>query len=274
MDDRSVYFPVLPEDVGREEVIRIGRESWRKGMCIRRRTRDNYVLLCVLGGRGGYEGENGLTGIGPGWTAGLSPHSPHCIWCIEEPMEVIRVVAAGSGMRQRFQENLGGQCVALPMRNPSQVQAVFRWLFDAVDQTPTLGRRLANQALSVLLLTIRRNRGPGRARSRAEETYLVARAYLERHFDKQITVAQLAEEAGVRSEHLARLFQRFAGEPPSRLLQRLRMNKAAHLLADTGFSVARVSGSVGYGDPFAFSKAFRRSFGLSPRKYRKLQREP
>jgi AraC-like DNA-binding protein len=273
MDDRSVYFPVLSGEAAGQEVIRIGRESWRKGMCIRRKTRDNYVLFCLLGGKGGYIGQAGSTMIGPGWTASLSPHSPHCIWCIQEPMEVIRVVATGGGMRQLFQDSLGGQCVALPMRNPSQVQGLFTWLFEAVAQTPTLGRELARQALGVLLLTIRRNRGPGLSRSRAEETYLVGRSYLERHFDRQITVARLAEEAGVRSEHLARLFQRFAGEPPSRLLQRLRMNKAAHLLADTGFSVARVSRSVGYADPFAFSKAFRRSFGLSPVKYRALQQE-
>jgi transcriptional regulator GlxA family with amidase domain len=188
-------------------------------------------------------------------------------------MEVIRVVAVGNAMRRLFAENLGGQCVALPMRNPSQVQAVFTWLHSAVDQTPTLGRELANEALGMLLLTIRRNRGPGPARSRAEETYLVARSYLERHFGEPITVAQLAEEAGVRGEHLARLFQRFTGEPPSRVLRRLRMDQAAHLLSDTGFSVSRISRSVGYADPFAFSKAFRRSYGLSPGKYRKLQRE-
>lgn len=78
----------------------------------------------------------------------------------------------------------------------------------------------------------------------------------------------MAQRCDVSAEHLARLFVRYTGEGPNKLLFRLRMNKAAHLLTDSNQSIADIAEDVGYNDAFAFSKAFRRDFGCSPRSYR------
>ena len=45
------------------------------------------------------------------------------------------------------------------------------------------------------------------------------------------------------------------------------MERACALLADTGCSVQEVSASVGFEDPFYFSRAFKDVKGISPRQY-------
>jgi AraC-like DNA-binding protein len=57
------------------------------------------------------------------------------------------------------------------------------------------------------------------------------------------------------------------------LLER-RLKQAAYLLADVNATVAEVARAVGFRDPLCFSRQFRRSFGLSPRPYRRARRGP
>lgn len=82
------------------------------------------------------------------------------------------------------------------------------------------------------------------------------------------TVAGLAAEARVSRAHLAKRFTEVMGQPPLRYLTDWRMCTAEELLADAELSVAAVAAAVGYADPFAFSTAFKRHCGLSPRDYR------
>jgi AraC-like DNA-binding protein len=52
-------------------------------------------------------------------------------------------------------------------------------------------------------------------------------------------------------------------------LQRMRIEEACRLLAQTNLSMAEVAAAVGYQDTRHFSKVFRRYQVISPREYRK-----
>lgn len=82
------------------------------------------------------------------------------------------------------------------------------------------------------------------------------------------TVADLASTAGVSRALLARRFHELVGEPPMAFLTRWRMSVAADQLRDPAVTVTQVAAAVGYGSPFTFGTAFKRSHGLSPRAYR------
>jgi AraC-like DNA-binding protein len=58
------------------------------------------------------------------------------------------------------------------------------------------------------------------------------------------------------------------GEPPMAFLTGWRMALAADLLLEGELTVTEVSRQVGYGSPFTFSTAFKRTYGVSPRAYR------
>lgn len=51
-------------------------------------------------------------------------------------------------------------------------------------------------------------------------------------------------------------------------IRRLRMQKAAQLLVSTDQSVARIAQQVGYQDCSRFAQHFRRSFAMTPSRYR------
>ncbi len=87
--------------------------------------------------------------------------------------------------------------------------------------------------------------------------------YMTRHMDRRITIRALASRYGIERSTMHRLFFDFAGESPMEYLRLIRMQEARRLL-DRGMSVKVVSAAVGYGDPYSFSKAFKRAWGSSP----------
>lgn len=82
------------------------------------------------------------------------------------------------------------------------------------------------------------------------------------------TLDSLAAETGASRSSLARRFQDLVGEPPMKFLKNWRMALAADLLCQPDETVGTVADKVGYATPFAFSAAFKRVRGLSPREHR------
>lgn len=96
---------------------------------------------------------------------------------------------------------------------------------------------------------------------------------IHRHPDRAWTVEALAARANVSRAHFAKRFTEVMAQPPLRYVAERRMELAADLLADPQVPVAAAAAAVGYRDPFAFSTAFKRHRGLSPREYRSRRRE-
>lgn len=82
------------------------------------------------------------------------------------------------------------------------------------------------------------------------------------------TLESLARAVRGSRATVSRRFAAEVGEPPMGYLTRLRLAMAADLLSDPEATVASVARSVGYASPFAFSAAFKRQFGASPRDFR------
>lgn len=86
------------------------------------------------------------------------------------------------------------------------------------------------------------------------------------------TLAELAQRAGMSREALRRACRRETGRSPLRELTHRRLRRAADLLHHTPDKVAAVALRVGFSDPFAFSTAFKRDRGHSPRAFREIAR--
>lgn len=82
------------------------------------------------------------------------------------------------------------------------------------------------------------------------------------------TTELLATELGVSRATLTRRFASTTGQAPGAYLTRWRMDLAARKLRDTDDTLDAIARSVGYTTPYAFSRAFTRSRGQSPGRYR------
>jgi AraC-like DNA-binding protein len=98
----------------------------------------------------------------------------------------------------------------------------------------------------------------------------VARALkaLEAEPARRWKVRELAKVAGASRATFMRLFQAATGSSPKRWLTAFRLEQAAQLLASGEPTVAHVAAHVGYVSEFAFSRAFKRRFGVPPARYR------
>lgn len=95
-----------------------------------------------------------------------------------------------------------------------------------------------------------------------------ATAIMKAEYPKGITVEEVAARLHLNRSYFSKLFMQIVGVSPGDYLSELRMKRAAELLLGSSYSVAVVAASVGYSDQFIFSRAFKRRFGVSPRRYR------
>jgi AraC-like DNA-binding protein len=145
-----------------------------------------------------------------------------------------------------------------------EVQAAYEQMLFAGRRGTATAARIAALQGRILLLLVSDVRLPGSARANHSlHTFLRCRQYLEDRFLSSGTAEEIATACHVAPEYLSRLFVRFAGQPPYRLLMRLKMHHAASLLDEQRLLVREVADQLGM-DAFQFSRAFKRVHGLSP----------
>jgi len=83
------------------------------------------------------------------------------------------------------------------------------------------------------------------------------------------TVERLAREVGMSRSVLAERFADCLGEPPMHYLAKWRLHVAAERLRGTHMPMARIAEQVGFESEEAFSRAFKRQFGLPPATWRR-----
>ncbi|MCP4262222.1 MAG: AraC family transcriptional regulator [Planctomycetes bacterium] len=102
-------------------------------------------------------------------------------------------------------------------------------------------------------------------------TYQSAREIIRKNCLTLRSLDQIAEECRIDGAYLCRLFKRFDNQSPYQYLMRLKMNAAAQRLQSPNTSVKEVAFELGFGDPFHFSRAFKRIFGMPPSTFKSLR---
>lgn len=95
-----------------------------------------------------------------------------------------------------------------------------------------------------------------------------AKLYIEHHFNKKISVTDVADHLHINDRYLYNLFMRHEGISPKEYIDRQRCLTACDLLTHTNMSVSDIAVSIGFPDVCTFSKFFTNREKLSPTKYR------
>ncbi|MEM6818164.1 MAG: AraC family transcriptional regulator [Pseudomonadota bacterium] len=90
--------------------------------------------------------------------------------------------------------------------------------------------------------------------------------------DSELSVATLAAGVNMSTSRFAARFREVLGESVMSYATGWRMNIAGRLLVDTTRNIEQIAHQVGYQSTASFSRAFSRSYGASPAKYRKSNR--
>ena len=97
---------------------------------------------------------------------------------------------------------------------------------------------------------------------------------MEGNIEDPMSPADLAEEVGMSTRQLERLFRRYLNRSPKRYYMELRLQKARNLLMQTDMSVINVALACGFASPSHFSKCYRSHYNTTPYRERGTQAGP
>ncbi|MDR0313433.1 MAG: helix-turn-helix domain-containing protein [Treponema sp.] len=105
-----------------------------------------------------------------------------------------------------------------------------------------------------------------------------AERFIWSNYTRKISLGEIAAASGLSAPYFSSIFKEERGINLSSYLNQLRVEKAAGLLEETGFSLAQIAEACGFEDQNWFSKIFKSRMGMSPGKFReqgnkKIQKE-
>ncbi len=92
--------------------------------------------------------------------------------------------------------------------------------------------------------------------------------YISSNSENKTTVSDVAEYLNIDRSYLSRVFNEHMGISIKKYIYNYHMDIAKNILMYSSLSIREVAASVGYDDPLDFTKAFHRTFGMSPSKWR------
>lgn len=101
---------------------------------------------------------------------------------------------------------------------------------------------------------------------------LGVQAWLAENWSTANPVEAMTEASGLAERSFVRRFRRATGHTPIRYVQQLRVQRAKRMLARTREPVEEIAWRVGYEDPSAFRRLFKRITNVTPGAYRRKMR--
>lgn len=96
----------------------------------------------------------------------------------------------------------------------------------------------------------------------------VCKEYIYSHIKERITIEDLADELGVSSGYLSRLFKKETGVSVSAYIRRQKIDMAKNLLRFSDYSMIEIANRLSFSSQSHFIQQFREVVGMTPKKYR------
>ena len=93
--------------------------------------------------------------------------------------------------------------------------------------------------------------------------------YLDANYADSITLDTLTELTHMNKYYMAHSFAKYTGQSPIQYLNQRRLEAACTLLRDTDHSISSIAESVGFSSQSYFTQAFRKSYNITPIRYRR-----
>lgn len=188
---------------------------------------------------------------------------------VDRDLAVHLVVGLGSGFERMLALHLSTRTGVYPLTEAERVGSVLAHM----QQIAGSGSEWAADVLDPMLLAL-----PGLVRSLRQEApppaslrlYRRCVEVIRRDACKLRTVAMAAAACRIDASYLARLFREHGDQTPKTFLLRCRLDTVAQALAGGDRTLDDLAIAAGFSDGYALSRAFTRTFGLPPGRYRSL----
>ncbi|MDW7655961.1 MAG: response regulator [Bacillota bacterium] len=93
--------------------------------------------------------------------------------------------------------------------------------------------------------------------------------YINDHYAEDISLQSAADNAGISANYVSHLFAQYADATFSVYLNRIRVERAKHLLENSELLISEISKQVGFWNTSYFIRVFKRQTGYPPDEFRK-----
>jgi len=152
---------------------------------------------------------------------------------------------------------------------------VYQWMEElcVLHQSEPVQSQITNGFLFSLLSKIGRLENQRREAEALHPRLAAAVHYIHKHLTRDVDSHALARAAGASYSHLGALFLQKFGHGPLKYHQILRMEAACKLLQNPYLHIDEVAQQVGFNDANYFTRLFRKTYQISPGKWRQRFRK-
>lgn len=97
--------------------------------------------------------------------------------------------------------------------------------------------------------------------------------YMNKNFKQDLSLKEIADRSFLSPKYISGIFREIYYITISECLALLRLREACKLLKNSKLSIKEIGNKVGYGDPYFFSRIFKKYIGLAPEQYRSQNRQ-
>lgn len=168
--------------------------------------------------------------------------------------------------------NLNINNPVLKCSEKDKINACFQAIFDSTKYENSMDLRSLSSFYDLLSTIVESSNldAVDKSLNNRQDAYIKqAIEFIETNYSRKISIEEVAAYVGINRKYLSKLFSDILNVSPQNYLINFRLQKSCDLLTGTSLSVTEISNSIGYNDPFLFSKIFKRYKGVSPKAYRK-----
>jgi AraC-like DNA-binding protein len=215
-------------------------------------------LIVVLEGQIQTEIDGERVGGGPGTTLLYPARMKHEEWAVGgKPLTTVCIGWLGFAPEGPHEKTDPG----------GRITELARWLSElSLDPAPA-AREISCGLLAALLHEYARP-----APSKGGDLLDRMRNFAGPRLAEDLSLDDLARQAGLSRFHFVRAFRAAAGTTPMRWLRHQRLHAARALLLTTDLPLRIIASRVGFQDEFQLSRVFRRDVGRAPSSLRELTR--
>ena len=248
------HFPISSTGLPHMDPIMGGAQQCRAGYTYGPVMRQYYILEYVCRGKGEYTVNGQTYAASAGEAFLIRPYEVHLLRADkEEPWEYIWI---------GFSTDL--TLPKLLLENYVFDASGLADIFTAMRERAAEKRSAADYAADLYTIFARLYAAETQPERVSEDPIDRAVAIIQKEY-ATITVQMLADRLFLNRSYFGAQFKKRTGKSPKIYIDECRLSAATKLMHALGYTATQAAHATGYGDVMAFSKMYKRHYGISPR---------
>jgi AraC family transcriptional regulator, arabinose operon regulatory protein len=149
------------------------------------------------------------------------------------------------------------------------IQNHFVDLFTVAERDYSIGNMIYISNLLNLILVSAYYLDDGLSNNK--QNYYLTRCirYMNEHINENLTLSELAKYLNISPSYLSNIFINHTQKSPMSFFIQIKIEHACKLIRLTDLKMYEIGKTIGYDDPYYFSRIFKKNIGISPQQYKK-----